>query len=859
MKKNVLVFLLFMFAFITMNAQVVITEIMYNNEGDDDLEFIELYNSGNAAVDLEGYTFTSGINFTFPSHTLNAGEFVLVATDSIFFDAVFGLPAYEWTSGALTNSGETIELSDAAGEVIDEVAYDDADPWSTFTDGSGPSISICDPSADNNDAANWQASTTVTGIELSNLPLLANPNALATCSERSLISLDEFEMVVNEDAGTIEVAVLIENPTNLATTVDITIAAVTSATEGEDFQLSSNMVTFPADATDAQTFEITINNDMDIESQELIAVVLRNPSNDAILLTDSLSISLIDNDAPLERQMILTGVFDAQFPGTAGARGFEIFVTEDIADISNYGIGVANNGGGSDGLEWNFDAVSASAGDFLYIAEDSTEFHDYFGFAPNFESGIANINGDDSVELYENDQVIDVFGDVEIDGSNEPWEYEDGWAYRILGTGPDGNTFVLGNWILGGIDALDGVLLNSEAPNPFPIGTYSIPTVVTAQNDQIMGMINMPIEIDVLANDFIPGTVVSVTPILSSETSGSIAVNTDFSITYTPEQDFCGVDMFSYEVCDETTCAQATVSISIDCPPSYTAYPIGLVSTVNAFGIADSLGTECELAGRVYGVNIKNDGGLSFVIIDENNDGIVVYNENENFGYMVNEGDEVVVQGVIGQFNGLTEIIADNVEMTTLGINEVEPLVVTSLGEETESQLVLIEKLDYVDVAQWDNTLSANGFNVDMTNGIDTFTIRIDNDTELYNMEAPNQGGGNYVTGLGGQFDFSNPFTEGYQLLPRYLSDFQILYNTKNQELQTKVSVFPNPTSNIVFLETAEVIDRIQLNNTLGQMVRVIEQPNLREQVNVSNLPKGVYTVTFEKDGLRSVKRLILQ
>src|SRR5947209_7558578 len=50
------------------NARVVINEIFYHAPADiEDLEYVELYNSGDQAVDLSGWTFTKGIKFKFVS------------------------------------------------------------------------------------------------------------------------------------------------------------------------------------------------------------------------------------------------------------------------------------------------------------------------------------------------------------------------------------------------------------------------------------------------------------------------------------------------------------------------------------------------------------------------------------------------------------------------------------------------------------------------------------------------------------------------------------------------------------------------------------------------------------------------
>jgi hypothetical protein len=75
--------------------------------------------------------------------------------------------------------------------------------------------------------------------------------------------------------------------------------------------------------------------------------------------------------------------------------------------------------------------------------------------------------------LFQNNIVIDVFGDINVDGSGEPWEYMDGWAYRKDNTGPDGITFVIENWTFSSINALDGETSNSTASTPYPIKTFN--------------------------------------------------------------------------------------------------------------------------------------------------------------------------------------------------------------------------------------------------------------------------------------------------------------------------------------------------------------------------------------------------
>lgn len=130
-------------------------------------------------------------------------------------------------------------------------------------------------------------------------------------------------------------------------------------------------------------------------------------------------------------------------------------------------------GGGTDGQEFTLSGL-ATAGDFIYIANDSANFQDYFGFAPTFVSSVVDVNGDDTVELYRDGEVVDIFGEVNVDGTGQTWDYTDGWAYRVNNTGPDGTTFMENNWTFSGPNALDGTNTNDEAENPFPIGTYML-------------------------------------------------------------------------------------------------------------------------------------------------------------------------------------------------------------------------------------------------------------------------------------------------------------------------------------------------------------------------------------------------
>jgi len=179
------------------------------------------------------------------------------------------------------------------------------------------------------------------------------------------------------------------------------------------------------------------------------------------------------------QDLIITGIVDATLPGGL-PKTVELYATADIADLSLYGIGSATNGNASSGSDFELSG-SATAGQYLYVATEATNFNTFFGFNPDFTDNGVNVNGDDVIELFfdatgmftGSETVIDVFGVLGVDGTGEAWEYTNGWAYRKDGTSAGGTMFTVGDWIFSGTNGLSSAATNAAAANPFPIGTYS--------------------------------------------------------------------------------------------------------------------------------------------------------------------------------------------------------------------------------------------------------------------------------------------------------------------------------------------------------------------------------------------------
>ncbi len=161
------------------HAQVIINEISYNppESGNDSLEYIELYNAGASAVNLDGWHFTTAIEDTIHGVSIAAGGYYVAAINAAAMQHVFGIFTHQWTIGALNNTGETIRLLDNTGTLVDSVAYKDKDPFPTEADGSGPSLELVDPALDNNLGANWQISGNGTGVIINGFEVFGTPGA----------------------------------------------------------------------------------------------------------------------------------------------------------------------------------------------------------------------------------------------------------------------------------------------------------------------------------------------------------------------------------------------------------------------------------------------------------------------------------------------------------------------------------------------------------------------------------------------------------------------------------------------------------------------------------------------------------
>jgi hypothetical protein len=160
------------------NPHDALTQVGEADLDGDEFEFIEIVNVTDTAVDLAGVQLVEvdnqGVVFSFGEQRLAAGERVVVGRNRDALVSRYGqdlplarglgqLPSQWVFQGRLGNTGETIRLLTADGQLIQQLTYDDEGSWPQRADGGGSSLEVIDLAADLADPRNYRSSDDVGG------------------------------------------------------------------------------------------------------------------------------------------------------------------------------------------------------------------------------------------------------------------------------------------------------------------------------------------------------------------------------------------------------------------------------------------------------------------------------------------------------------------------------------------------------------------------------------------------------------------------------------------------------------------------------------------------------------------------
>ena len=168
-------------------TNIVISEVMYHPLHNQAAfvpepvleEYVELFNRGATAVNLNGWRLSGGVTYTFTNLTLNAGAYVVVAAHLPTFQAKYpGITNVVGPfSGRLSNTEDDLDLDDPLGNNRDSVHYADSGDWAprrqvpdengsgqlswdwnSPADGQGASLELIQAALPNQYGQNWTAS-----------------------------------------------------------------------------------------------------------------------------------------------------------------------------------------------------------------------------------------------------------------------------------------------------------------------------------------------------------------------------------------------------------------------------------------------------------------------------------------------------------------------------------------------------------------------------------------------------------------------------------------------------------------------------------------------------------------------------
>jgi hypothetical protein len=247
--RILLAFALVLFAAFANGQSVVINEIMYHPASHDSREeYIELYNRATTNVNLSGWALTGGVDFVIPTNTvIRALDYFVVAARRQTFVAKYptitnvvgdyavlrvtnlaGGSITNWEN-TLSNTRNSINLENAAGNEIDSVQYADEGDWArrqrgfndggfrgwtwyTEADGLGKSLELINSALPNEHGHNWTESIPVDGtpgrvnsVLSANIAPMIIDVAHFPVVPRSTNSISVTARIINESASGVTV------------------------------------------------------------------------------------------------------------------------------------------------------------------------------------------------------------------------------------------------------------------------------------------------------------------------------------------------------------------------------------------------------------------------------------------------------------------------------------------------------------------------------------------------------------------------------------------------------------------------------------------------------------------------------
>lgn len=123
------------------DAVVTFNEIHYHPPGSQEAEWVELHNQMAVNIDLSGWSLANGIDYAFPRGTVLSGGGQLVIAKLPGHPSLAGVAGVLGPfTGNLANEGETIDLVNPSGRLMDRLSYGTHGDWPVTPDGAGATL-----------------------------------------------------------------------------------------------------------------------------------------------------------------------------------------------------------------------------------------------------------------------------------------------------------------------------------------------------------------------------------------------------------------------------------------------------------------------------------------------------------------------------------------------------------------------------------------------------------------------------------------------------------------------------------------------------------------------------------------------
>jgi hypothetical protein len=240
-----------------------------------------------------------------------------------------------------------------------------------------------------------------------------------------------------------------------------------------------------------------------------------------------------------------------------------------------------------------------------------------------------------------------------------------------------------------------------------------------------------------------------------------------------------------------------------------------------------------------------------------------------NSGHQI--GDVVEVLAEVEFYRGLTQMrYASSIELVDSGVF-VAPLALdlatfSADPEFFEARLVKFTGVTLSDPENW----PAEGSNSNMTieQGGYSLTMRVDGDTDIDGSTVP--GAAFDVTGIISQYDSSTPYHDGYQIIPRMLTDFDFggaVVDVDSQPADFQLlGAFPNPfnpTTTIEFTLNSTQNVHLSVLDIMGREVAVLsdgmtESGSHQIAFDGAHLSSGLYFTCLKGESQMQVSKMML-